>query len=119
MCVARRSRNQRSWLTTTAQPTKFATRFFERPQRVDVEVVRRFVEQQHVRAAAEQLGEVDAVAFTAGEDADLLLLVGAGEVEPRDVRPGVHLAAAHFDVVEAAGDFLVDGLVADRGRRAI
>ena len=52
-------------------------RFFQGPQRVDVQVVRRFVEQQHVAAAAQQLGQVDAVAFAAGEVADLLLLVGA------------------------------------------
>ena len=86
-------------------------RFFQGPQRVDVEVVRRFVEQQHVRAAAQQLGQVDAVPLAAGEDADLLLLVGAGEIEPRDVGPGVQLAAAHFERVVAAGDFLVDGVV--------
>jgi hypothetical protein len=55
-------------------------RGFERLQRFDVEVVGRFVEQQDV-AALQQLGEVDAVAFTAGQLADLLLLVAALEVE--------------------------------------
>ena len=52
-------------------------RVLERAQRVDVEVVGRLVEQQHVAAALQQLGEVDAVPLAAGEIADALLLVGA------------------------------------------
>ena len=47
----------------------------ERAQRVDVEVVRRLVEQQHVAAAAQQLREVHAVALAAREVTDALLLV--------------------------------------------
>ena len=111
MCVARRSRNQRSWLTTTAQPAKLAT---ASSSARSVSTSRSFVgssSKQHVRAAAQQLGQVDAVPLAAGEDADFLLLVGAGEVEPRDVGPRVHLAAAHFERVVAAGDFLVHGVV--------
>ena len=57
-------------------------RLLERAQRVDVEVVRRLVEQQHVAAALQQLREVDAVALAARELADRLLLVAAAEVEP-------------------------------------
>ena len=52
-------------------------RLLERAQGVDVEVVRRLVEQQHVAAAAQQLREVDAVALAAGEVGDALLLIGA------------------------------------------
>ena len=74
-------------------------RVFERAQRVDVEIVRRLVEQQHVAAAREQLREVHAVALAAGEIADALLLVAALEVEPRHVLPRVHLALAEDDVV--------------------
>ena len=54
---------------------------------------------------------MDAIPLTAGEHADFFLLIGAGEVEPRNVRPRVHLAAAHFERVVAAGDFLVDRVV--------
>ena len=42
-------------------------RVLERAQRVDVEVVRGLVEQQQVGAAAQQLGEVQAVALAARE----------------------------------------------------
>jgi hypothetical protein len=64
-----------------------------------------------VAAAAQQLGQVHAVALAAGELADLLLLVGALEVEARDVGARVHLAVADLDLVRAAGDLLPDGLV--------
>src|SRR5215211_3151886 len=49
-------------------------RLLERTQRVDVEVVGRLVEQQHVAAAAQQLREVHAVTLAAGEHADPALL---------------------------------------------
>ena len=60
----------------------------ERPERVDVEVVRRLVEEQDVAARLEQLGQVDPVPLAARQLADELLLVGAAEVEARDVGPG-------------------------------
>ena len=50
-------------------------RVLERAQRVHVEVVGGLVEQQQVAAAAQQLGEVHAVALAAGELADARLLV--------------------------------------------
>jgi hypothetical protein len=50
---------------------------FERAQRFDVEVVGRFVEQQHVAALLQQLGQVHAVALAARQHADLLLLVAS------------------------------------------
>ena len=76
-----RSRNQRSWLMTTAQPANSSSAVFQGPQRVDVEVVGRLVEQQDVAAALERLGQVQPVALAARQRADLLLLVGALEVE--------------------------------------
>ena len=50
-------------------------RSFERLQRFDVEIVGRFVEQQHVGAGEQRLGQVHAVAFAARKLADFLLLV--------------------------------------------
>ena len=72
-------------------------RLLERAQRVDVEVVRRLVEEQDVAAALQQLREVDAVALAARELADGLLLVAAPEVEPRGVLPRVDLPLAEQD----------------------
>ena len=93
-------------------------RLLERAQRVDVEVVRRLVEQQHVAAAAQQLREVHAVALAAGEVADALLLVAALEVEPRDVLARVDLALAELDDVVPAADLLPDGARGIESRRA-
>src|SRR3984957_18033603 len=87
-------------------------RLFERAQRVDVEVVGRLVEQEQVRAALQHLGEMNAVAFAAGELANLLLLVCALEVEGADIGSAIHLALAECDDVVAAGDFLPDILLA-------
>ena len=48
--------------------------FFQGAERVDVDVVGRFVEQQHVAFLFEGKGELQAVSFTAGEDAAFLLM---------------------------------------------
>jgi hypothetical protein len=64
---------------------EFGQGLFEGAQGVDVQVVGGFVEEQDVGAFGEGLGEMDAVAFSAREDADFLLLVGACEVEGGDI----------------------------------
>src|SRR5581483_11023092 len=84
-------------------------RLLERAQRVDVEVVRRLVEEQDVPARAQELRQVDAVPLAAREVADALLLVAALEVEPGDVLARVHLALAELDRVLVAADLLPDG----------
>src|SRR5688572_7471627 len=60
-------------------------RFFERAQRIDVQVVGRLVEQQKVRSTLQQLGQVYAVPFATRERPDLPLLLCALEVEPRHI----------------------------------
>ena len=69
-----RSRNQRSWGIAMTQPA-YSRRVLERAQRLDVEVVRRLVEEQHVAARHERLREVEPAALAAGERADDLLLI--------------------------------------------
>src|SRR6185503_4866925 len=83
-------------------------RLLERAQRVDVEVVRRLVEEEDVAARAQELREMDAVPLAAREIRDALLLVGALEVEPRDVLARIDLALAELDRVVAARDLLPD-----------
>jgi uncharacterized protein (UPF0371 family) len=75
----------RSWLMMTAQPAIIFQRVFQRAQRLGVEIVGRFVEQQHIAAILQHFGQVDAVALTARQVADLLLLVAAAEIERRAV----------------------------------
>ena len=81
-------------------------RVLERAQGLDVEVVGRLVEQEDVAAVLEHLGQVDAVALAAGQLADLLLLVGAAEVEGADIGAAVHLVLADLEDVEAVADLL-------------
>ena len=50
-------------------------RVLERAQRLDVEIVRRLVEQQHVAALEQRRREMQPAALAAGERADDLLLV--------------------------------------------
>ena len=61
-------------------------RFFQRAQRVDIEIVGRLVEKEHVRAFLQHLREMNAVAFAARQNADLFLLILSREIESRDVR---------------------------------
>src|SRR3954469_8670568 len=54
-------------------------------QRLDVQVVRRLVEEQQVAALLEGQGKVETVPLATGQDAGRLLLVGALEAERGDV----------------------------------
>ena len=54
---------------------EFFEGFFQGAQGVDIQIVGGFIEQQNVGAFGQGLGEMDAVAFTAREHADFLLLV--------------------------------------------
>src|SRR5690242_4648485 len=60
-------------------------RLLQSAQRLDVEIVGRLIEQQHVTSGAQHLGKVHPVALTARELADQLLLLRALEVEAPDV----------------------------------
>ena len=91
---------------------EFLQTFFERAERPDIEIVRRFVQKKEIAAAREKLGEVHAVAFAAGKNPDLLLLLGAAEIEAAAVGAAVHhRRAGEIHEFAAAGDRLVDGLV--------
>src|SRR3989339_1172696 len=66
---------------------KILQRLFEGPHRVDVEVVRRFVEQKDVGALFQYSRQMDAVSLAAGDAAHLFLLVSPGKIEPRYISP--------------------------------
>src|ERR1700724_3947683 len=61
-------------------------RVLQRPERVDVEIVGRLVEQQQVAAFLQELGEMHAIPLAARQASDPALLRRPLEVEPRDVR---------------------------------
>src|SRR5438046_4885247 len=87
---------------------KAEQRALERAQRLDVEVVGRLIEQQQVAAALQQLGEVHAVALAARELAHGLLLVGAAEVEARDVAARRRGIGTDLDAFLPIRDFFPD-----------
>jgi hypothetical protein len=86
-------------------------RLLERAQRVDVEIVRRLVEEEHVARRSSAAWRGGRGSLAAGEVADLLLLVGPLEVEPRHVGARIDLALPSRIFVLAAGDLLPDRLL--------
>ncbi len=90
---------------------EFLQRLFQGLQGFDVQVVGWFVEQDDIAAGGQGAGEVDPVTLPAGEQADLLLLIAALEVEAAHIGSAVDLASAHLHHVGAARNLLPDGLV--------
>src|SRR5688572_2331048 len=87
-------------------------RVFERAQRLDVEIVRRFVEQQHVAAGDQRFGEVQPPALAPRQVADFLALVRAFEIEAAEISARRHLELADVERVRAAGNVFEHGLAA-------
>ena len=85
--------------------------FLQGAQRVDVDVVGRLVEEQHVALLFQGDGQMQTVALTTGEHAALLLLVGTAEVEARQIGPDIDIAPTHADGFVALAHHLVDTLV--------
>src|SRR3546814_14984540 len=83
------------------------------------DLVGRLVEQQHVRPGTQNLGEMHPVALAARELADLLLLVGAAEVEGADIGAALHLALTEVDLRLALADLLPNRLVGRSEERRV
>ena len=81
-------------------------RFFKSRQRFDIQIIGRFIEQKHVSAFFQHLCHVHAVAFTAGQQTNLFLLVRALKIERPDIGAGWRFMLAQLHKVRAAGDFL-------------
>jgi hypothetical protein len=84
---------------------------FQGAHGVDVEIVGRFVEQQHIAALLEHPGQVHPVALAAGNLAHLVLLIRTGEIELGHIGAGIDLSGAEPDGFLAFGDDLKNGLV--------
>ncbi|MNX62780.1 hypothetical protein D3C86_937570 [compost metagenome] len=76
----------------------------EGAQGFDVQIVGRFIQQQHVAAGLQQLGQVQTAALATGELADPLLLIGALEVEATYVGTARELVVADAQYVLTVGD---------------
>ena len=77
---------------------------FQSLQRFDVEIIGRFVEEEHVARLLQVLGHEHAVAFTTRKSCELFLLGSTREVEESAVGAAVHERLGERDVFVAAGD---------------
>src|SRR6266700_4112336 len=64
---------------------KVFERFFESAKRIQIEIVCRLIEEQDIGPLFEDFGEMHTVSLAAGKNSARLLLVGAAEIEPRNV----------------------------------
>ena len=85
MCVAIRSRNQRSCEITTAQPAKLSNASSRARSVLTSKIVRWFVQQQYVGAFLQHLCQMDAIALAARQHRNFLLLIRTGEIEAAHV----------------------------------
>ena len=107
-----RSRNQRSWLMITAQPAKSSS---ASSSARSVSTSRSLVGSSSSSTLAPDfsiLARCTRLRSPPESVPDLLLLVGALEVEGGAIGARIHLALAEQDDVVAAGDFLPDVLLA-------
>ncbi len=92
---------------------------FQGAHGIHVQVVGRFVEQEHIGTGFEHQSEVHAIALAAGEHLHLFLLVRAGNVEARAVGPGVDFLVAEPDAVVAFADDFVHAFAGGEGFAAL
>ena len=76
----------------------------EGAQGFDIQIVGRFIQQQHVAAGLQQLGQMQTTALTTGEFANPLLLVGTLEVEAADIGAARELVVADAQDILTVSD---------------
>jgi len=86
-------------------------RLFQQPQTGEVEVVGRFVENEEVAAAFQNLRQQQPRFFPAGEVADQRVDAVVFEEEPLEVPPHRNLLGAELDGVDALADLVGHGLL--------
>ena len=72
---------------------------------IDIQIVGRFVEQQHVSLGFQHLRQMHSITFAPRQLADLFLLI-----RPRKLKAphaALHLLVAEMDDILAVGDFLL------------
>ena len=107
-----RSRNQRSWQITSTQPANSSSASSSARSVSTSRSLDGSSSSSTLAPGDQRLRQVQPAALAAGELADLLLLVGALEVEAAEVGARGHLELADGEDVGAAGDVLPHRLVA-------
>src|SRR5690606_21320128 len=77
----------------------------------NVEIVGRFVQQQHIAALDQGARQMQAAAFPTGQLPDALVLIGATKVEAAQIGSRCHFKATDMDDVRAVRHGFEDGLV--------
>ena len=85
--------------------------FLQSTQGIDVDVVGRLVEQEHVALLLKRHGQVQTIAFATRKHAAEFVLVGTVEVEAAQISVNIDVASAHADQVVATAHHVVDRLV--------
>ena len=86
-------------------------RVFQCAEGIDIQIVGRFVEQQHVSPGFQHLRQMHSVTFAPRQLANLFLLIRPPEIKGSTICPALHLLVAEMDDILAVGDFLPNGLV--------
>ena len=89
---------------------------FQGAERINIQIICRFVKQNNVGAFFQHLCQMDAIALTAGQLADFFLLVGSLKVKLTDIGSGRHLFFTQLDNVQPVGNFFPNRLI---GRKFI
>ena len=98
---------------------KIGDRLFQCPQRIDVDVVGRFVQQQHVRSASQQFGQGAPDSAPRRRGPRLFSAGRSREIEPRDVGSADSCVARPFRSCRVRQRFLRRPCCRRRGRRGI
>src|SRR6185369_5475187 len=85
--------------------------FFQSPHGVDIQVIGRFIQKNHICAAFEHSGKMYPVALAARKSPDLFLLIAAGEVESRDIGSRIDQNLAELDRFLSFSNLFPYGLV--------
>ena len=83
----------------------------EGSQRIDIQVIGGFIQQQDIGCLLQHQGQMYPVALAAGQQAHFFLLIRTGKIESRHIGPGVDLAISEIDQVFTFGNGFPYGFI--------
>ena len=84
---------------------------FECTQSIDIDIIGRLVEQQHVSFFLQCHSQMQTIPLSTRKHTTKFFLVGSGEIEARKVCTRIDIATSHTDQVITTGDHLINTLV--------